>query len=215
MSATTTMPHAAVAGKPPATAGRPAGPSNTREQLIAHAQTLIRERGYNGFSYRDLADHVGVKTASIHYHFPQKEDLLLAAVEDYMQRAWQAVRSIDETLPGHERLARYGQLFTQQAPDQVCMCGMLTADFNSMPESVRKALQAFFQQHENWLAKAIAEGARDGTLKCSGDEQTDARALFAALQGALLSSRLFKSPSRVLDVFASVHCKVEPASRSA
>ena len=177
---------------------------NTREQLISHAQTLIRERGYNGFSYRDLAEHVGVKTASIHYHFPQKEDLLVAAVDDYTSRAMQAVRGIDESLPAQQRLHQYAGLFMRQGGDQVCMCGMLTADFNSVPDSVRTALQAFYRQHETWLAKVFAEGAQDGTLKSSGDAYADARALFAALQGALLASRLFQAPDRVRDVFASV-----------
>ncbi|WP_144630616.1 TetR/AcrR family transcriptional regulator [Bordetella genomosp. 13] len=188
----------------PAAKSLGAASGSTRDQLICHAQTLMRERGYNGFSYRDLAEHVGVKTASIHYHFPQKEDLLLAAVEDYTGRAMQAVRGVDESLPAQQRLARYAALFTRQAGDQVCMCGMLTADFNSVPDSVRHALQNFYRQHENWLAKVFAEGARDGTLKSSGDPQTDARTLFSALQGALLASRLFQSPDRVHDVFASV-----------
>ncbi len=184
---------------------------NTREQLIAHAQTLIRERGYNGFSYRDLAEHVGVKTASIHYHFPQKEDLLLAAVDDYTGRAMRAVRGVDESLPARQRLNQYARLFTRTAGDQVCMCGMLTADFNSVPDSVRTALQTFYRQHETWLSKVFAEGARDGTLKSSGDPHADARALFAALQGALLASRLFQAPDRVQDVFASVQREPQPA----
>ncbi|WP_438876632.1 TetR/AcrR family transcriptional regulator, partial [Bacillus cereus group sp. BC7] len=54
-----------------------------REQILDHAITLMMLRGYNGFSYRDLSDLVGVKTSSIHYYFPSKDDLVLEAVSVY------------------------------------------------------------------------------------------------------------------------------------
>lgn len=182
--------------------------STTREQLVAHAQTLIRQRGYNGFSYRDLAELVGVKTASIHYYFPQKDDLLLAAVCDYANRVMKMLDGIDSSLPAVERLERYEELFINGPRDQVCMCGMLAADLASVSEKVRDGLQRFFRMHESWLAKVLEDGAREGTLKSTGDVQADARALFAALQGALLASRLFQSPQYIRDVFASA--RVEP-----
>jgi TetR/AcrR family transcriptional repressor of nem operon len=189
-----------------------APPATTREQLVAHAQTLIRQRGYNGFSYRDLADLVGVKTASIHYHFPQKEDLLLAAVSDYTGRVTQALRAIDASLPAAERLERYASLFYKGPKDQVCMGGVLAADFASVPEPVREALQGFFRINEEWLAGVVADGAREGTLKSSGDMQVDGRSLFAAFQGAMLASRLFQSPQRVLDVCASMRVRQPQAA---
>jgi len=81
-------------------------PTSTRDQIVALAQTLIQTQGSNGFSYRDLAAKIGIKTSSIHYHFPQKEDLLLAAVEDYHQRWHVAIRAIDRQLPADEQLRR-------------------------------------------------------------------------------------------------------------
>lgn len=84
----------------PTSAKSPAASSaNTRDQLLAHAEKLIRTRGCNGFSYRDLAEHVGVKTSSIHYYFPGKDDLLYEAVEAYSARALAALRAIDQSLP--------------------------------------------------------------------------------------------------------------------
>ena len=56
---------------------------SVREQLLEHTLVLIRRRGFNGFSYRDLAELVGVKTSSIHYYFPTKDDLVLEAVKTY------------------------------------------------------------------------------------------------------------------------------------
>lgn len=45
---------------------------SVRDQLLEHTLVLVRQRGFNGFSYRDLAERVGVKTSSIHYHFPSR-----------------------------------------------------------------------------------------------------------------------------------------------
>ncbi len=68
---------------------------SVREQLIEHALVLIRRRGFNGFSYRDLAELVGVKTSSIHYYFPSKDDLVLEAVREYSARTYERIRAID------------------------------------------------------------------------------------------------------------------------
>ncbi|AOB30253.1 TetR family transcriptional regulator [Bordetella sp. H567] len=178
--------------------------ATTREQLLSHAQTLIRQRGYNGFSYRDLADRVGVKTASIHYYFPSKDDLLIAAIDDYAAQEAALIQGIDATLPANERLQRYAALFEGTPADQVCLCGMLAADFASLSDRARQAVRAFFHAHETWLAKVVADGQRDGTLAWSGNPETAGRYLSAAFQGALITSRLFHEPVRIHDVVASL-----------
>jgi len=180
--------------------------ATTREQLLGHAQALIRQRGYNGFSYRDLAERVGVKTASIHYYFPCKDDLLIEAIDCYAAQVSALLHGIDDTLPARERLDRYAALFQGQPTDQVCLCGMLAADFASLSERARQSLQAFFRMHESWLARLMADGARDGTLKSSGDPEADGRWLFAAFQGALMGSRLFQDQVRLRDVVAAAQC---------
>jgi len=185
----------------------PVSTGSTREQIVAHAQTLIRQRGYNGFSYRDLAEHVGVKTASIHYYFPQKDDLLIEALNDYSSRTMQLINGIDESLPAAARLDRYAQMLAGGPRDQVCMCGMLAADFASVSDRVRAALQAFFRVHETWLTKVLTDGARDGSLKPCVDPQAEARTLFASFQGALLASRLFQTPERIFDVVAGIESR--------
>lgn len=182
----------------------PVSTGSTREQIIAHAQTLIRQRGYNGFSYRDLAEHVGVKTASIHYYFPQKDDLLIETLNDYSSKMMRLVNGIDDTLPGFERIRRYFYLFAEAPRDRVCMVGMLAADFASVSERVHAALKAFYRLQEAWLARALADGERDGSIKSWATPEVEARTMFAALQGALLASRLFQTKDRVLDVLAAV-----------
>ncbi len=176
-----------------------------REQILDHAITLMMLRGYNGFSYRDLSALVGVKTSSIHYYFPSKDDLVLEAVNEYSTEVLQAVRSIDASLPADAKLGKYTKLFgrTLGDGDQICLCGMLAADIESLPENIRLAIQAFFKANESWLAKVLAQGAREHTLAVNGKPENAARTLYAAYQGSVLASRLFHTKARLDDVEAA------------
>ncbi len=196
----------------PTSAKSPAASSaNTRDQLLAHAEKLIRTRGCNGFSYRDLAEHVGVKTSSIHYYFPGKDDLLYEAVEAYSARALAALRAIDQSLPARAQLEAYLSLMESRACDsgELCLGGMLAAEVMTLPERVRGALQGFFRAHEAWLARVLAEGKAQGTLKFNGTAESAGRAVFATVQGCMLVSRLFQQPPAFCEAIGALYvpCK--------
>ncbi|QKH35911.1 TetR/AcrR family transcriptional regulator [Achromobacter pestifer] len=185
--------------------------NTTREQLLAHAEKLIRTRGCNGFSYRDLAEHVGVKTSSIHYYFPGKDDLLYEAVEGYSARALAAVRAIDASLSAQEQLDQYLSMMESRAcgSGELCLAGMLAAEVNSLPERVRGALQGFFRAHEAWLARVLAEGAAQGTMKFSGTPEAAGRAVFATVQGCILIARLFQQPAALCEAIGALYVECD------
>ncbi|MGF6260992.1 TetR/AcrR family transcriptional repressor of nem operon [Paraburkholderia youngii] len=180
--------------------------TSVRDQILDHAITSMMLRGYNGFSYRDLSTLVGVKTSSIHYYFPSKDDLVLEAVKVYSSGVMDALRTIDESLPADTKLSKYTKMFGKILSDcsQICLCGMLAADIESLPDNIRHAVQAFFRANESWLAKVLAQGAKEGTLAVNGKPENAARALYAAFQGSVLASRLFSTNARLEDVEASV-----------
>ena len=184
---------------------------STRDRILDHAQKLIRLRGCNGFSYRDLADHVGVKTSSIHYYFPSKDDLLFEAVLAYSTRTLAALRAIDAQLPADEKLDRYVDMSVELSNGkEICLCGMLAADLASVPERVAREIQGFVQANEAWLGSVLAEGRADGTLHVHGDPTTAGRALFASLQGSGVLCRLFKTNTRLRDIVGAM--RVQPAT---
>jgi len=185
--------------------------ASTRDRILDHAQKLIRLRGCNGFSYRDLADHVGVKTSSIHYYFPSKDDLLFEAVLAYSTRTLAALRAIDARLPADEKLDRYVDMSVELSNgEEICLCGMLAADLASVPERVAREIQGFVQANEAWLGSVLAEGRADGTLHVHGDAATAGRALFASLQGSGVLCRLFKTNTRLRDIVGAM--RVQPAT---
>jgi len=181
-----------------------------REQLLSHAQALIRQRGYNGFSYRELAEQVGIKASGIDCYFPCKDDLLIEVMDNYAAEDASLMRNIDAMLPAYERLNRYAALFDNGSSEQVSVCGMLGINFASLSDRACQAVQSFYRTHECWLTQVVADGQRDGTLEWPGDPEAGGRYLFSAFQGALISSRLFQMPSRLHDVVASM--RVEPGS---
>lgn len=189
---------------------------STRDKLVSFAQHLIQARGYNGFSYRDLADMIGLKSASIHYYFPQKEDLLLAAIGDYRTRWGAKVLSMPDDLSAAEKLWRYFRMYVDAicSADGLCLGGTLAADFVFLPEAIRKTLQDFYLANENWLATIMEQGNRDGSLLPQAKPQSAARALYSAIQGALISARLFDNSSRLLDPLASFTSEAFRAAHS-
>jgi len=176
--------------------------STVRERLLEHAQTLIQQRGYHGFSYRDLSTLVGVKTSSIHYYFPAKDDLVLEAVQNYSTAVLTEMREIPETFPAPKKLERYSKLFGKALGegDRICLCGMLAADIQSLPDPVRNAIQGYFRANEAWLTEVLTQGVEEGSLNVPGEPAVAARAMFAAYQGSVIASRLFNTKVRLNEV---------------
>ncbi|AOB30254.1 TetR family transcriptional regulator [Bordetella sp. H567] len=177
----------------------------TRTQIMQHAERLIEERGCNGFSYRDLASLIGIKTSSIHYYFPQKEDLLLAVVQRYHTR-WQAAeRAIDAGLRADAKLRAYVDVHRQAfgGTGRICLAAALAADSASLPDGVRQAVRHFYRANEDWLVRVLEQGAGERSLQVPSDVRAAARSMFAALQGSLVGARLFKNSERVDDLLAA------------
>lgn len=173
--------------------------ASVRQRLLEQALALICQRGFNGFSYRDLAERVGVKTSSIHYYFPTKEDLALEAVNEYTARIARHIASIDTALPIRQQAEQYLEPWRSGCKaEQVCLAGMLAAESESLPAAVHAALQGFHRLNEEWLAGLLERAAEQvGELPEGTTAQALAQVLFGALQNGLVSARLFRQTDRV------------------
>src|SRR5271157_1567039 len=132
---------------------------DTRRELLDLAETLVRTRGYNGFSYRDLAEQIGIKTASIHYHFPTKGDLGEALIENEREVFARNLAQLDaaEKDP-RRRLERFIQLFqstTIGRDNRMCLGAMLAVEQETLPEAVGQGVRRLFADNEVWIAKLL------------------------------------------------------------
>lgn len=186
-----------------APSGRPAGrrASDTADRVLDAAERLAQVRGFNGFSYADVSAEVGVTKASLHYHFPSKAVLGRALIERYTRRFGQALASIVEREPSAlPRLRGYGGLYADVlAQGRICLCGMLAAEYETLPKPMQRAIRAFFDANETWLADVLADGRRARELAFPGDPREAARHWISTLEGAMLLARSYGDPARLFD----------------
>lgn len=175
--------------------------SDTATRLLDAAQVLVQERGFNAFSYKDLAAAVGIRTASIHYHFPAKADLGHALMARYLTELEEALRKIDDLdRPNKAKLEAFVDLYrATEDRGAICLCGSLAADLETLPEDLRSSVMGYLDRSERWIADRIDDGVRAGEFTISGSSTDIASALVASLQGALILARAQKGPSSVVE----------------
>jgi TetR/AcrR family transcriptional repressor of nem operon len=166
--------------------------------ILDIAEQLAQTRGYNGFSYADVAALLGVTKASLHYHFPSKAQLGSALIDRYQSNFGGALRAIDSgTKSPAEKLDRYIDLYDSVLRnDRMCLCGMLAAEYSTLPSSMQAALKSFFDANERWLTAVIQSGLECGAFFLTEAANARARVLLGALEGAMLIARSYGEPAR-------------------
>jgi TetR/AcrR family transcriptional regulator, transcriptional repressor for nem operon len=161
---------------------------------------------------------VGITKASLHYHFPTKARLGLALIIRYQETFSAALEALDAS--GHdarELLRGYVQLYSGVLRrNRMCLCGMLAAEYTTLPRPMQDALRGFFDANELWLARVLEQGQRMGMLGFHGSPMEEARLLLAALEGALLVARSYGDAARFESAAARVLAGVSapaPASQ--
>jgi TetR/AcrR family transcriptional regulator, transcriptional repressor for nem operon len=173
-------------------------PPSTAQRILDVAEQLVQSRGYNGFSYADIAADLRISKASLHYHFASKAELGEAMIERYAARFTEALEGIDAAMSGAcAKLEAYARLYIDVLRgDRMCLCGMLAAEYQTLPEPMRTSVVRFFDHNVTWLANALAEGQSHGELSFGGSPQDAAQTVLGALQGAMLVARPYGDLAR-------------------
>jgi len=155
-------------------------------------------RGFNGFSYADIAGELGITKASLHYHFPSKAELGLALIVRYAERFADALAHIDRELPdARAKLDAYAGLYGDVLRGKrMCLCGILAAEYETLPKPMRGAVIAFFDDNQRWLEGVLAQGAGDDQLTFAGSRQEVAQGILGTLEGAMLVARPYGDVAR-------------------
>lgn len=171
---------------------------HTVTEILDTAERLVQVRGFNAFSYADIAAELDVTKASLHYHFASKAELGRALIERYSERFGRALAKIDGAGgDANAKLAAYAEIYAGVLRDhRMCLCGMLAADYDTLPQPMREAVVDFFDRNEAWLTRVLEEGERAGTLQLSGSAVEAAQALVSGLEGAMLIARPYGDVSR-------------------
>jgi TetR/AcrR family transcriptional repressor of nem operon len=173
-------------------------PANTRSRILDAGERLVQVRGFNGFSYADVATELSLTKASLHYHFPTKAELGEALIARYAERFAQALGAIDAnvTLPP-AKLDSYAGLYAKVLREErMCLCGMLAAEYPTLPDPIREAVVAFLDDNEAWLALVLEQGREDRSLRFAGTAADTARSIVSGLEGAMLVARPYGAIER-------------------
>ena len=180
------------------TPGRQAETSDTAARILDSAEHLVQNRGFNGFSYADVAAELGVTKASLHYHFAGKAELGRALVERYAARFAAALEEIDASggdVPA--KLDAYTRIYADVLRNKrMCLCGMLAADYDTLPDPMREPVIRFFDDNESWLTAVLEQGHAYGSLVLDGPAGEAAQALISGLEGAMLIARPYGDSGR-------------------
>ena len=169
---------------------------DTRTALLDSAERAARQRGFDAFSYADLARDVGIRKASIHHHFPVKAALAFGLIERYCARFADALRDIDSTSQtGAEKLRAYHQTYRSALADgsQLCLCVSMSAGRDSFAEPALEQLNQFHEDSTAWLTQVIQQGITDGSVSGFSAPEADAQATLALMEGAQLMARAASS----------------------
>jgi TetR/AcrR family transcriptional repressor of nem operon len=173
-------------------------PTSTAQRILDVAEQLVQSRGYNGFSYADIAGELGITKASLHYHYASKAELGESLIERYAARFTEALERIDSTVSGAgAKLDAYAGLYADVLRgDRMCLCGMLAAEYQTLPQPMRDSVIRFFDHNVTWLASVLAKGQSEGTLSFDGSPADAAQTILSALQGAMLVARPYGDLAR-------------------
>jgi TetR/AcrR family transcriptional regulator, transcriptional repressor for nem operon len=165
--------------------------ADTVSGILDIAERLVQRRGFNGFSYADVASEFGITKASLHYHFAGKAQLGESLITRYSARFAEALHGIDASNVGAtDKLRAYCDIYrTVLSGRRMCLCGILAAEYDTLPDPMRKAVVAFFDQNQAWLSAFLEDSRAAGNLYFAGTSNEAARSVIAALEGAMLVSR--------------------------
>jgi TetR/AcrR family transcriptional regulator, transcriptional repressor for nem operon len=168
--------------------------NDTKTAILDSAQDLIQRLGANAMSYDHISKAVGIRKASIHYHFPTKENLLEALLERYNENF---LRIVDDLFssndPEDKKLLKYMGLFEgtlrEGDHDKACLCGMLGAELSTLGPSVADRVRFFYNENEKRLSSLLENGKKKGVFKFKGNSKKLASVVFSFLEGAMFLAR--------------------------
>lgn len=168
-------------------------PTPTKTKILNFAQEIIQKRGYNGFSYADISEEIGIRKASIHHHFPSKEALAIAVIQRYRESFnLDLVRIAAEGKDWLDKIRRYSKLYESVLHEnKLCLCGMLASDIETLPNILKISIQEFFDDNIAWLSQVILLEHPTMPKKRLTDLSWQ---IISTLQGIVIMARMLNKP---------------------
>ncbi|WP_197376283.1 TetR/AcrR family transcriptional regulator [Mycolicibacterium baixiangningiae] len=173
--------------------------TDTSQDILRCARTLIIVGGYNGFSYADIAAVVGIRKASIHHHFPTKVDLVRTLLQQYRQEVDAGIAEFErQSANPVDQLSGYIGYWEGCIGDPTssyCVCALLASQLPVLPPEIAQELQSYFRGLSDWLTSLLDRGAKSAAMVLSADARVEAETFMATVHGAMLAARAYGDPT--------------------
>jgi AcrR family transcriptional regulator len=173
--------------------------TSTKQQITLLADEFIRSNGYNAFSYSDISKPLGIKNASIHYHFPSKPDLAQEVVRFHEESFDRFVERVQEK-PALSKIKLFLNFYTSiQQTGRICVIGAFATDWNAMNDDIKESMTSFTQKVIEWITSTLETGLKDETIHLSDTPNSEALTILTNIFAATQLSRITGS-----DHFAAI-----------
>ena len=171
---------------------------STRESIIRIGDELIRGQGFNAFSFYDISARLGIKNASVHYHFPAKTDLGLAVVQKHIAE----LDKLDLSVKGKSPLVQlkaFLNIYTHtRVGNRICIVGALASDLNTVEALIAKELKILANKIIAWLTDILEEGRGKKIFSFRSTPRTKALMIAGTMLGSVQLSRVTGSKDFLL-----------------
>lgn len=179
-------------------------------EIVLCAQSLMAMGGYNGFSYADIAESVGISKASIHHHFATKTELVQVVLQRYREEGRKGMAALEAALADPvaqlQAYTGYWETCIRDGSSPFCVCAMLAAELPVIPAQIAEEIRGHFRDLTAWLARVLEKGVAQGAFQLQASAEQEAMSLMATVHGAMMSARAYADP----EMFAAI---VHPAVR--
>lgn len=168
---------------------------DTRKLILKRAERYLQDAGYSSFSFRDLAADLGIKSASVHYHFPSKEELGVALLQNYQDKfdRWTTSRNGSDSVK--EDLLEWFKYYQHLARSgDICPGGAFGAEYSALPERIRDQLASLEQAMRGWLRERLKTGRKQGEIRDEGKVDDQVELVLATLRGGTQVARVTGNP---------------------
>jgi TetR/AcrR family transcriptional repressor of nem operon len=183
---------------------------NTQSSIMDTAQRFIQQKGFNAFSYADVAKELDIKTASIHYYFPSKTDLGVELMKRYRHSIGEVLDQLDQSsLDTQQKLEEYVKAYQAIFTDdgRICLGVMLSSDIVTLHESIQQEVKLFLNLNHHWLAKTMRKGVEQHVFTNITSEEIEADTFLSTLIGSMLIARANQKPFQFYQIGESLLTK--------
>jgi TetR/AcrR family transcriptional regulator, transcriptional repressor for nem operon len=166
--------------------------SVTREKILELAEELILNKGYNGFSYQDISNVMGIKNAAVHYYFPSKENLGTSILKTNIQRFEEMVENMQSRdFDEWHQLESFMKLYLKSnRENKICLIGSLGTDINTLSDPMRNELQNMVDRIVSWLETTLEKGREKGLFQFNILAHDEALHILSSLVAGLQLARI-------------------------